>query len=139
MKKLLLDINVVLDILLDRKPNAAVSGAVWVKIEKGEAIGLLPAHGATTIHYLIERDRGAKVARLALEGIVQVLEIAPVDGAVIRNALALSWPDFEDAVCAAAAQAKDCDAIVSRDPAGFPDSPVPVLDPETALAWLISE
>ncbi len=62
-----------------------------------------------------------------------------MDGAVVRNALALSWPDFEDAVCAAAAQAKDCDAIVSRDPAGFPDSPVPVLDPETALAWLISE
>ena len=139
MKKLLLDINVVLDILLDRQPHAAVSGAVWAKIEKGEASGFLPAHGATTIHYLIERDRGAKVARQVLEGIVQVLEIAPVDGAVVSNALALSWPDFEDAVCAAAAQAKDCDAIVTRDPAGFPDSPVPVLDPETALAWLISE
>jgi predicted nucleic acid-binding protein len=139
VKKLLLDINVVLDILLDRQPHAGVSGAVWAKIEKGEASGFLPAHGATTIHYLIERDRGAKVARQALQGIVQVLEIAPVDGAVVSNALALSWPDFEDAVCAAAAQAKDCDAIVSRDPAGFPDSPVPVLDPETALAWLISE
>jgi predicted nucleic acid-binding protein len=139
MKKLLLDINVVLDILLDRKPHAAVSGAVWAKIEKGEANGFLPAHSVTTIHYLIERDRGAQVARQALEGIVQVLEIAPVDGAVIRSALTLSWPDFEDAVCAAAAQARGCDAIVSRDPTGFPDSPVPVLDPETALAWLISE
>ena len=139
MKKLLLDINVVLDILLDRKPHAAVSGAVWAKIENGEVNGFLPAHGVTTIYYLLERDRGAQVARQALEGIVQVLEVAPVDGAVIRSALTLSWPDFEDAVCAAAALAKGCDAIVSRDPAGFPDSPVPVLDPETALAWLISE
>lgn len=62
-----------------------------------------------------------------------------MDSAVIRTALSLCWPDFEDAVCAAAAQACGCDAIVSRDPAGFPDSPVPVLDPETALAWLASE
>jgi len=139
MKKLLLDINVVLDILLDRKPHAAVSGAVWARIEKSEAKGYLPAHGATTIFYLIERDKGAKVARQALEAIVRVLEVAPVDGAVVDAALTLDWPDFEDAVCAAAAQACGCDAIVSRDPAGFPEPPVPMLDPETALAWLISE
>lgn len=139
MKKLLLDINVILDILLDRTPHAAVSGAVWAKIEKGEAKGYIPAHGVTTIYYLIVRDRGAQVARQALEGIVHVFEVAPVDGAVIRTALNLSWPDFEDAVCAAAAQACGCDAIVSRDPAGFPNPPVPVLDPETVLAWLASE
>jgi predicted nucleic acid-binding protein len=139
MKKLLLDINVVLDILLDRKTHAAVSGAVWARIEKGEAQGFLPAHGTTTIFYLIQRDKGAKAARQALEAIVRILEVAPVDGLVISTALSLDWPDFEDAVCAAAAHACGCDAIVSRDPAGFPDSPVPVLDPETALAWLIAE
>ena len=67
MKKLLLDINVVLDILLDRKPHAAVSGVIWAKIEKGEVKGFLPAHGVTTIHYLIERDRGAQVLRVVAE------------------------------------------------------------------------
>lgn len=139
MRQLLLDINVVLDILLDRQPHAAGSGAVWAKIEKGEAKGFLPAHGVTTIHYLIERDRGRQVARQALEGIVQVLEVAPVDGAVIRAALTLSWPDFEDAVCAVAAQASGCEAIVTRDPDGFPNSPVAAITPETALAWLNSE
>jgi len=59
-----------------------------------------------------------------------------VDGAVIRSALDLAWPDFEDAVCAAAAVASGCEAIVSRDPAGFPDSPVPIVEPEAAMAWL---
>ncbi len=139
MKRLLMDINVVLDILLDRQPHAAASGAVWARVENGEAKGFLPAHGVTTIYYLIHQDRGAQIARQALEGIVHVLDVAPVDGAVIRSALTLSWPDFEDAVCAAAAQATGCDAIVTRDPDGFPDSPVPVMDPETALAWLTSE
>ena len=93
----------------------------------------------TTIHYLIARERDAKIARQALETIVQVLEVAPVDGAVIQVALTLAWPDYEDAVYAAAAQTSGCDAIVTRDPKGFPNSPVPVIDPETALAWLMSE
>jgi predicted nucleic acid-binding protein len=139
MKKLLLDINVVPDILLDRKPHAVVSGAVRARIEEGEAKGFLPAHGATTIFYLIKRDKGAKVARQALEAIVRILEVAPVDDPAVSAALTLDWPDFEDAVCAAGAKACGCDAIVSRDPAGFPDPPVPVLDPETAPAWLISD
>lgn len=139
MRKLLLDLNVVLDILLNREPHVAVSAALWAKIEKGAATGFLPAHGFTAIHYLIARERDAKIARQALETIVHVLEVAPVDGAVIRVALTLAWPDYEDAVCAAAAQTNGCDAIVTRDPKGFPNSPVPVIDPETALAWLMSE
>lgn len=51
-------------------------------------------------------------------------------------ALGLACPDFEDGVCAAAASASGCDAIVTRDPRGYPESPVPVIDPGTALAWI---
>jgi hypothetical protein len=65
-----------------------------------------------------------------------VPDIAPVDGAILRRALALSWNDFEDAVCAAAAEGVGCDAIISRDPKGFSKSPVRVLEPRAALALL---
>jgi hypothetical protein len=53
------------------------------------------------------------------------------------RALGLGWPDFEDAVCAAAAEASGCQAIVTRDPDGFPDSPVPVVDAAGALSWIL--
>ena len=79
---------------------------------------------------LITRDRQATGSAR------KVFEVAPVDGAVIRSALGLSWPDFEDAVCAAAAAASGCEAIVSRDAAGFRHSPVPAIDPATAVVWL---
>ena len=55
--------------------------------------------------------------------------VAAVDGAILRRALALGWPDFEDAVCAAAAEAASCDLLVTRDADGFKDSPVPVAGP----------
>ncbi|HEX4566278.1 MAG TPA: hypothetical protein VH138_06575 [Vicinamibacterales bacterium] len=64
----------------------------------------------------------------AYRGVISVFGVAPIDEGVVRRALVLGWPDFEDALCAAAAEVLRCEAIVTRDPDGFPDSPVPVID-----------
>jgi hypothetical protein len=48
-------------------------------------------------------------------------------------------PDFEDAVGAAAAEAAGCEAVVTRDAAGFANTPVPGIDPPLALALLAGE
>ena len=55
---------------------------------------------------------------------------------ILRRALDLGWSDFEDAVCAAAAEATSCDLLVTRDAGGFKDSPVLVVDPVTALSLI---
>lgn len=134
MKKILVNINVVLDVLLDRKPHAGPSAALWAAIETGMAEGVLAAHAVTTIHYLVRKERGASKARRTVTAILRVFGIAAVDGDVVRQALQFSWPDFEDSITASAAQSAGCDAIVTRDPRGFPDSPVRVLTPEAAVA-----
>ena len=86
---------------------------------------------------LVRKARGAAAARRTIGIILQVLDVAGVDSNVIKNSLLLGWPDFEDAVTAAAAEAAGCDAIITRDPKGFPDSHVRVLTPETAAALLV--
>lgn len=130
--KILLDINVILDIFLDRAPHVAASAAVWTAVEKGQVAGVLAAHAVTTIHYILKGERGGAVARNTVESILRVLDVAAVDTQVIRRALQFGWADFEDAVTAAAAESADCEAIVSRDPKGFPRSPIRVLSPEAA-------
>lgn len=102
-------------------------------------MGVLPAHGVTTLFHLLSRARDATAARRSIADLVSVLEIAAVDETVVRRALSLGWGDFADAVCAAAAEAARCDALVTRDPVGFPRSPVRVLTPEAALALLPTE
>ncbi|MBN2575168.1 MAG: hypothetical protein JXP73_11455 [Deltaproteobacteria bacterium] len=67
---------------------------------------------------------------------LRVFPMAPVDEKVLRRALALGWTDFEDAPCASAAEACECDAIASRDAHGSAGSPVRVVDAAAALAWL---
>lgn len=139
MKRLLLDLNVFLDVVLDRPPDADVAAALWAALERGQARGMIPAHGVTTIFYLLEKSRGAAFAREGVERLVHVFNVAPVDEDVVRRALALAWPDFEDAVCAAAAEASGCDALVTRDPSGYPNAPLPVIDPAAALSWVSEE
>jgi predicted nucleic acid-binding protein len=136
VKSLLLDLNVILDVILDRRPDADAAAALWGAIESGQGRGLIPAHGVTTIFYLLEKARGGAFARKGVERLISVFGVAPVNEAVVRRALMFAWADFEDAVCAAAAEASGCEAIVTRDPSGFPDAPLPVVDPIAALSWL---
>lgn len=136
MKRVLLDVNVVLDVLLDRAPFAEPASAVWAAVEQGEAEGLLSAHAVTTLHYLNAKAVGPRGARETTEALLSVFDVAGVDVAVLKAAAGLGWADFEDAVTAAAARRARCHGVVTRNPRDFPRSPVRVLTPSEAAAWL---
>lgn len=136
MRRILLDTSVVLDVLLDRRPHAEASAAVWAAVETGIAEGMLAAHAVTTIHYLVRREKGNVRAKRIVSAILKVFKIAAVDGAVIQEALQLPFSDFEDAVTAAAARLAGCDYLVTRDPKGFRESPVRALAPEAVTPLL---
>jgi predicted nucleic acid-binding protein len=139
MKRILLDTNVVLDVLLDRKPYVDASAATWAAVETGALKGMLAAHAVTTIHYLIRKEMGNTKAARTISAILGVFEVAIVDGVVIREALQLPVADFEDAVTAAAARSARCECVVTRDPKGFRGSPVRSMTPEAVMPLLIRE
>ena len=136
MKRLLFDVNVVLDVLLDRRPFADASSAAWAAVERGDAEGMLSAHAVTTLHYLNARAVGVRIATETTEALLTVFDVAPVDDPVLRSALALEWKDFEDAVTAAGARRAKCDAVVTRNPRDFKGAAVRVLTPAEAVAWI---
>ncbi len=136
MRRLLLDVNLILDVLLNRQPHAEAASAVWADVEMGAAHGLLSAHAVTTIHYLNTRAVGVKMARTTTEALLSVFDVAVVDEAVLRSAAAMGWRDFEDAVTTAAALRARCDAIVTRNPRDFAKASIPVLKPAEAAAAL---
>ena len=134
MKRLLLDVNLILDVLLDRKPHAEAASDVWAAVETGRATGYLSAHAVTTIHYLNAKAVGTKMAGATTEALLSVFDIAVVDEAVLRSAAALGWRDFEDAVTASAAIRSRCDAIVTRNPKDFAKASIRVMAPREAAA-----
>lgn len=136
MKKVLLDINVVLDVLADRQPFADDAVAVLARIEKGSLQGFLAAHSVTTLHSLLSKHLGKAKARRVLTDLLQLLGIVPVDEDRLRHALALAWNDFEDAVQAACAEKVEADWLVTRDKRGFKRSAVKPVTPSELLALM---
>jgi predicted nucleic acid-binding protein len=136
MKRVLFDVNVVLDVLLDRAPFAEASSAAWAAVERGEADGLLSAHAVTTLHYLNAKAVGVRMATQTTEALLSVFDVAPIDEAVLRSAVGLEWRDFEDAVTAAGARRAKCDAVITRNPRDFKGAPIKVLTPAEAVAWI---
>lgn len=132
--RLLVDLNVVLDVLFDRAPHVRDAARLWAAIEEGRVAGVLAAHGVTTIYYLARRERGSAFARRVVEDLLSVFRVAPVGATALRRAMSLEMADFEDAVCAACAEEARCDAVVTRDPKGFRKAPVRVLTVAAALA-----
>jgi predicted nucleic acid-binding protein len=135
-KRLLLDTNIVLDVLMDRHPHATASLAVFAAVENGKAEGLIAAHAITTLHYLLSREAGEAGAKQALRTLLRLFGVAAVDSDIIQQALQASGQDFEDSVTTAAARASGCHLIVTRDPKGFRRSPIPALNPALTLALL---
>jgi len=133
----LLDTNIVLDVLLDRRPHVEASAAAWAAVETGAVKGMLAAHAVTTIHYLVRKEMANAKAKRIISAILKVFGVAAVDGPVIQEALQLPFSDFEDAVTAATARTAGCECIVTRDPKGFRGSPVPALTPEAVTPMLI--
>jgi hypothetical protein len=136
MKRILFDINIVLDVLPDRQPCADASTGAWAAVETGVAEGMLAAHAVTTLHYLIRKEMGNTKAARTISAILGVFQVAAVDGAVIQDALQLPVADFEDAVTAAAARLAGCECIVTRDQKGFRGSSVRSLTPEAVMPLL---
>jgi predicted nucleic acid-binding protein len=136
MIRILLDVNVILDVLLNRKPHVDASSVAWTAVETGRAQGFLSAHAVTTVHFLNAKAAGGRVARSTTRALLSVFDVAVVDEAVMRSAVALRFRDFEDAVTAAAAERARCSAIVTRNAGDFRKSPVRTLTPLEAAAWL---
>ncbi len=132
--KALIDANVVLDVLMKRQPHYKASAAVWAAVECGRIEGVISAHAATTIYYLLRKHQGASQAKTTLFALLEVFSVATVSAAVIAAAFELPSEDFEDCVTSSAARFAHCGLIVTRDEAGFRGSRVRAVTPEAAIA-----
>ena len=134
--RILVDLNVVMDVVDKRYAFMEDSVAVWRAVETGQVTGFLAAHSLTTLFYLVAKQIGHQQATAVLLKTLQVFSVAYVDEQVIHQALDWGWRDFEDAVQMAAAVHTGLDYLVTRNPKDFQSHPIPVLLPAHLLPLL---
>jgi len=130
--RLLLDINVLLDIAFKR-PGEGASAALIAACGR-QYQGYLAWHTVATLAFLIERQDSVTIARGFIRDLLSWAEISPTTRADAVNALAWPMTDFEDALQAAAAVACGASWVITRNERDFTASPVPALNPEDFLA-----
>jgi predicted nucleic acid-binding protein len=130
---ILFDTNVVLDLLLDRKPFVEHSQELFAMVESGKINGFLGATTVTTIEHLLQKSLSTKEANGIIRKLLKLFEIAPVNRLVLEEASDGKFTDFENAVLHAAAIHCGIQAIVTRDEKGFSKAQLAVYPPEGLL------
>lgn len=136
MKKVLLDISVVLNLVLNRAPWAADASTIWNAHIDNRLQLFLAAFSLPTIFYIVRRQVDLAAAREAVRVCLATLEILPIDQAMLKAAWTMPGPDFEDNLQVTSAVQAGLDIIIIRDPRGFSGAPIPVLSPGELCAQI---
>ena len=134
--KVVIDLNVVLDVLQEREPFYEASVSLLAAVETGKVEGYLAAHSVTTLFYLIQKSKSSADARAMITNLLQFLQVAPVDQSTIEQSLNLDYRDFEDAVQMITAIQCKADYLITRNIKDYKPALLPVIQPVDFLGTL---
>lgn len=135
-QKVMIDLNVILDVLQKREPFYDTSAALLAATETGRVEGYIAAHSVTTLFYLIQKGRSSSEARATITNLLQFLKIGVVDQTTIEQALNLDYRDFEDAVQMMSAVQCKVDCLITRNIKDYQSTLLPVIQPVDFLGTL---
>lgn len=134
--KVLIDLNIILDVLQKRQPFYDSSAQLLAAAETGKLEGWLAAHSITTLFYLIAKARSPQQAKVVITDLLQFLSVAQVNQTTLEQALNLPYADFEDAMQMMAAVQSGSQYLVTRNPQDYKEGPLIALQPAELLSLL---
>ena len=84
----------------------------------------------------MSRSSDRSKALRAVKECLNFFEITPVNREILEIALSLPGADNEDNIQTASAFFSEVDTLITRDPKGFPGSPIEILSPHQLFVKL---
>jgi len=136
MKKILVDLNVLLDFLVKRE-NHQSAATIVALCESKKIKGYLASHEITTLAYFLrERYKNKTGYRSIINDILDIFSSVSINESMLRNALVSKIDDYEDAVIEQAAIKEKVDYIVTNNISDFKKSIVKYITPKECLVFL---
>ena len=115
--KLFLDTNVLLDILMEKRPNHMDSATILRIVEKGVATAVLTTQSIIDASYVYSQREKQSLNQFieAIDAIMGIVEVEAITEKNISAAMRMPFNDFEDAAQIACSEMAGCDIIITSD------------------------
>ena len=139
MKKLYLDSDVLLDLLLDREPFSDDIATLIEESINSEIKLCTSPISITNIHYIIGRIENKSKADLKTKKILEIVRLENIGQTTIDRASNSKFKDFEDSVQNFCAVESGHEIIITRNTKDYKESELSILTPREYLAKIQNE
>ncbi|MEA1921720.1 MAG: PIN domain-containing protein [Pseudomonadota bacterium] len=139
MKKVLIDLNIIIDILNKRMDHESAL-AIFDFCVKKRIKGYVCSHEITTLSYFLEKQKVDILKRnQIINNLLNHLSVLVAHGKILRKALVSEIKDYEDAVIDESALNEGVDYIITRDLKDFKNSKNNICNAREALEIIEAE
>jgi len=127
MDRLLVDTNIVLDLLAERKEFLLEAQQLFTLSDKKEVKLYVSSLTFANTFYILSQKLKLSNARKILRKFKVLVEVLPMDNKIIDLSLESDFKDFEDAIQYHTAIENEINIIITRNLKDFKTSKIPVL------------
>jgi len=139
MKKVLIDLNIILD-MLNKRIDHESALAIFDFCVKKRIKGYISSHEITTLSYFLEKQKYDVMKRnKIINNLLDHLSVLTAHEKILRKALVSEISDYEDAVIDELALNEEIDYIITRDLKDFKNSKNNIYNAREALAIIEAE
>jgi predicted nucleic acid-binding protein len=140
VRKVFIDTDVIIDLLIDRQPHASAATMIFDLAEKNRIKLFASTLCINNVHYICRKVLGDQKTREVIAELASFIEILSVSKKDILNAVNSDFKDFEDAIqYSVALTQKGIKTIVTRNTKDYKHSTLAVFNSETFIKMIQNE
>lgn len=132
-----IDTNIVLDVVSLREPFGEIATLLFNFADRGKIKLFTSSNTIVTTHYILRKAFSEERVRNAIDDVLKIVEIIPVEKKMLKKGLQSSYKDFEDAVqIFCAHEIINLEGIITRDLKHFQGCGLQIYSPDEALYFI---
>lgn len=121
---LLIDANIILDVLMNRKEFVRESAIIWKLCETEQCKGYVSTLTFANMMYIMRKELTSEKIEEVFRKLNLIFEFVDFSSSILKKVVEMKWKDFEDAIQSATAEQVHADYIITRNVRDFVKSKV---------------
>ena len=136
ISKVLLDVNVCIDVLTNRELTKDESKMLFAILQKNKIQVFIPAFSLDTIYYILNRmGVQNELAKTSIKKLIKFTGLQFLSNEAVEYAFDSGFADFEDSLINSVAVVNELDFIITSNTKDFNKSTLPIFHPKEFIRF----